>query len=274
METRREIPALGARQRAFAEALLDPGLDVPASLTGPDGVSSARRFNVYRNNIVAGLVGALRAAYPAVLRITGDDFFSAMARLYAAREPPASPVMLAYGGTFPDFIQAFPPAASLPYLSDVARIERAWAQAYHAAEGQPADIASFERIDPRALPRLRFVLHPSVRIVRSSFPAVHIWLMNIDGGVPAAIDIFRGGECALVARPFAEVEVRRITAGTAAFILGLAAGAPVAEAAARAREDERGFDLARAFTDLFASRSVSSWRAPEAGGPTSIERDA
>jgi len=54
------------RQRNFAAALLDPNMPVPLGLVGPDRETSEKRFNVYRNNVVAGLVEALKAAFPAV----------------------------------------------------------------------------------------------------------------------------------------------------------------------------------------------------------------
>jgi hypothetical protein len=254
---------LRERQRIFAEALLGPTTPVPRGLVGPDREPSEKRFNVYRNNVVAGLIETLKAAFPAVCRIVGDEFFAAMARVYVALEPPRSPVMLDYGETFPDFIDRFGPAKSVPYLPDVARLERAWVEAYHAAEAQPADPALLATIDSRSLPKIGLTLHPSVRVIRSSFPAVQIWLMNIDGGVPAAIDISSGGENALVVRPIAEVEVRRLPAGAATFILSLAAGASLADATTLAFDDDSGFDLAGALRDLFAIKAIVGWNLRE-----------
>ncbi len=66
--------SLRERQRNFASALLDPNMPVPAGLVGPDREPSEKRFNVYRNNVVVGLVETLRAAFPAVRRIVGDEF--------------------------------------------------------------------------------------------------------------------------------------------------------------------------------------------------------
>ncbi|WP_143328493.1 HvfC/BufC N-terminal domain-containing protein, partial [Caballeronia terrestris] len=100
---------IDARQSAFAMAILHPEYPIPPGLTGPDGEPSARRFAVYRNNVVAGLCDALKAAYPATRRIVGDEFFAAMARAYVLREPPRSPVMLRYGEGFADFVGAFEP---------------------------------------------------------------------------------------------------------------------------------------------------------------------
>src|SRR3546814_13139018 len=100
---------LAERLDEFALALLDPERAVPKGLVGPDGEPSARRFAVYRNNVFVGLTDALRAGFPCIVRLVGDDFFAAMARVFAAATPPSSPVLLHYGAEFPDFIASFPP---------------------------------------------------------------------------------------------------------------------------------------------------------------------
>ncbi|NPT34601.1 HvfC/BufC N-terminal domain-containing protein [Paraburkholderia xenovorans] len=262
------------RQRNFAAALLEPDMPVPVGLIGPDQEPAEKRFNVYRNNVVAGLVEALKAAFPAVCRIVGDEFFAAMARVYVALEPPKSPIMLDYGETFPDFVGTFEAAKSVPYLPDVARLERAWVEAYHAAEAPPTHPAVFATIDSRRLAQVGLTLHPSLRVVRSSFPIVQIWLMNIDGGVPTAMDICSGGDNALVVRPLAEVEVRRVPAGAASFILALAAGAPVADATTLALRDDSDFDLAGALRDLFAIDAIVGWNMREGFDSKPIARYA
>ncbi|MFP6561267.1 DUF2063 domain-containing protein [Paraburkholderia sp. B3] len=251
--------SLHDRQKDFAAALLDPAVPIPRGLVGPDRKPDVKRFNVYRNNVFAGLIGALKAAFPAVRRIVGDEFFTAMARIHVALDPPGSPVMLEYGEAFPGFIEAFEPAKGVPYLADVARLERAWAEAYHAAESAPAAPGALGALEAQCLPRVGFTLHPSLRVVRSPFPVVDLWQMNIDGGNPAAIDVFGGGQHALVVRPHAEVEVRRITAGAATFVQCLAAGDPIAAAALLAQNDDPGFDLARALGELFATDAIAGW---------------
>ena len=144
------------RQRDFAAALLDPALPVPSGLVGPDGEPSPRRFAVYRNNVIAGLVNTLKQAFPAVCKIVGIDFFEAMARGYVRAEPPASPVLLDYGAGFAAFIAQFAPAAALPWLPGVARIERAWIEAYHAQEADPLEAEAFMA----SLPAFAFISIP------------------------------------------------------------------------------------------------------------------
>src|SRR5215470_19732431 len=121
---------------AFSCALLDPDVAIPAVVVGPKSKAAVKRYNVYRNNVTVSLINALAAAFPATLRITGVDFFRAMARFYVRATPPSSPLLFEYGQDFPDFIERYEYAQSVPWLSDVARIERAWLDAYHAADVQ------------------------------------------------------------------------------------------------------------------------------------------
>ncbi len=212
------------RQADFAAALLDPALPVPHGLVGPDGKPSTRRFNVYRNNIAASLTRVLRAAFPATARLVGEDFFAAMARAHIARQPPASPMLFDYGAEFPEFIATFVPAASLPYLCDVARIERAWVEAYHAADAHAIAPEDFARMRPDDLPDMRVIVHPSVRIVRSKFPALTIWRANTDDALSPVVNLAAGSEDALIARPDADVEVYALLPGGADFVRALGDG--------------------------------------------------
>ncbi|MGH6796925.1 MAG: DNA-binding domain-containing protein [Roseiarcus sp.] len=258
---------LAERQAEFAASLLQPDLPPPQGLVGPDRRPSARRFAVYRNNVVVGLIDALKAAYPAVRRIVGDEFFFGLARAYVAVEPPRSPIILDYGAGLPDFIGGFEPAASLPYLRDVALIERAWTESYHAAEAEPLDPIALASIAPELLPDVRLVLHPSTRVVRSRLPAVTIWRMNVSDGAPAPVDLAQGGEDALIARPKAEVEVRRLPAGGAVFIQSLAKGLSLQAATETASAAEDGFDLTDNLEGLIRAGVLVDCRLAEALNP-------
>ena len=90
--------------RAFAAALGEPSAPPPAMTHGRMGAPDARRFAVYRNNVAVGLIGALEARYPVSRRIAGEDLFCAMARAFVRAHRPRSPVMIAYGGEFPEFV--------------------------------------------------------------------------------------------------------------------------------------------------------------------------
>ena len=250
---------LAKRQRDFGAALLDPTRPVPPGLVGPDGEPSARRFSVYRNNVVAGLIETLTDAFPAVHRIVGADFFRVMAGAYAVAEPPRSPILLDYGAGFADFIGVFKPATALPYLPDVARIERAWTQAYHAPDASALNAADLRAVDPDRFDEIRLSDHPSLRIVRSRFPALTILRMNVADGVPGPVDFAAGGEDTLIIRPAAEIEVRLLPPGGAEFAASLAAGKSASEAAQAAVKADCGFDLSANLALLISAGAFIGW---------------
>lgn len=227
-----------AWQLPFAAALLEPDLPVPPGLRAWNGSDPGRRFAVYRNNVIASLVDALAQTFPVVQALVGDEFFRAMAAVFVRQSPPRSPVLLRHGAAFPDFVAGFPPAAPLPWLADVARLELARVEAYHAADAEPLApeaitraLAAGERIG-ELCPRP----HPSLRLVRSPYPVASIWAAHQGQGALEEVDL-ASGECALVLRPRLDVVVLPCDEATFAFAEAMQQGrsfAASAEAAASA----------------------------------------
>ncbi len=141
---------------AFARALRDAAHAAPPQTMGRDGRPDARRFAVYRNNVAVGLIATIEARYPVARRLVGDEFFRAMARAFVAAAKPRSPVMIHYGADFPDFVARFEPAREIAYLAEVARLENAWVEAYHAADAPALALAALGEIDPADFGSLQF----------------------------------------------------------------------------------------------------------------------
>jgi hypothetical protein len=215
---------------------------------------------VYRNNVTASLVDALAAAFPATRRITGEDFFRAMARFHIRATPPTSPLLFEYGRDFPAFIERYEYAVSMPWLADVARIERAWLDAYHAADAPPLASATLAGVPAQSLSALRFIPHPAARLRRSHYPAVSIFAANRSPGPVGRIETAEP-ENALITRPGLDVTVRRVSPGAAALLNALQDGQSLAEAAAAAQDEDGGFDLAAGIREML-----------EAGAFTGIAR--
>ncbi len=224
---------------AFARALSDPARPAPPQTKGREGRPDARRFAVYRNNVAVGLIGAIEARYPVARRLVGEEFFRAMARAFVAEQKPRSPVMIHYGADFPDFVARFEPARQIAYLADVARLENAWVEAYHAAEAPAFALDALGAIDPGEFAALRFSAHPAARLLRFSHPAASIWAAHQGGGEPRPPEHWRA-EDALVTRPEADVRARVLPSGGYEFARALFAGATLAEAAETSADE--GFD--------------------------------
>ncbi|WP_027816145.1 HvfC/BufC N-terminal domain-containing protein [Paraburkholderia bannensis] len=227
---------------AFAPGLIDPAIMAPADVVAPRGKGVVNRYNVYRNNVTVSLIDALAAIYPAVQRITGVEFFRAMARFHVRATPPHSPLLFEYGRAFPAFIESYEYARDMPWLADTARIERAWLDAYHAADAVTLDAQAFAAIDAQSLAQVCFIAHPAARIVRSRYPAVAIFAMNRKDGPVEPLHA-SDAQDALITRPDQDVIVSQLPAGGAAFLLALMAGSPLAEAVEAAFHESEYFDI-------------------------------
>ena len=241
---------------SFARALVNPSQPAPAATRRSDGRSVERRFAVYRNNVAVALIGALEARYPVVRRLVGDDFFRAMAGAYVAAEKPRAPTLIHYGDGFPDFVAGFPPAGAVAYLADVARLENAWIEAYHAAEAAALSLDALAAIAPDGFEALRFRPHPAARLLSFAHPAASIWAASQGDGEPRPPENWAGEE-ALVTRPDADVFVRVLPPGGFAFATALFSGASLGAATALAAAD--GFDPGAHLVGLVEAGALQSF---------------
>lgn len=243
-----------AGEADLAGTLLSFG--TPAGLTSWNGSDTGQRFGVYRNNVLVSLIEALRAQFPVIEALVGADFFGEMARTYARRVPPASRLMKDYGDTFPDFVADHEPARGLPYLADVARLERARTIAYHAAEAPVLGIADLAAVAADRLSDLRLMLHPSALVIESRFAIVSLWAAHQGVLDIAEVDPFQP-EDALVLRPLGVVEVRQLPPGGAAVLNALRAGANIGDALATTTA-VAGADPVGLFQSLITSGATSA----------------
>ncbi|NWG24322.1 MAG: hypothetical protein HXY30_07910 [Pseudorhodoplanes sp.] len=88
-----------------------------------------------------------------------------------------------------------------------------------------------------------------------------IWAMNSGEVELGALDTDIP-EDALVSRPDQQVLVRKLPAGSAAFLQALADGLTLSQAAEAAIAENAGFDLTSNLVALFASRIVTAVRLP------------
>jgi hypothetical protein len=247
-------PSLGHFQDAFAGALYDAGAHHPsiASLVAQPG------FSVYRNNVVKSCIDALQANFPTVERLVGTDWFRAAAAIYVRHSPPSDPRLLLYGGTFVEFIETFEPAQALPYLANVARLDRLWIDVHTATDEAGIDVASMASLAPEQLGRMTLPLRASVRWRWfDGQPAYTIWRCNREAvETPALLDW--SGEGALLARPAGAVTWQRLGAGGCAFLDACAASKTLDEAAHHALDAQPSLDFTGLLGDLIAAGAFAA----------------
>lgn len=245
----------------FADSLLCAKTTSPPGLTAWNQSDPARRFAVYRNNVMVSLIDALADTYPVTQALVGEEFFRAMAADFARANPPRSPVMAHYGTGFAAFIESFPAAAGLPYLADVARLEMLRVVAYHAADAtsvSPEEIALLLSA-PERLPAARFALHPSLQHLDSPYAVVSLWAAHQGEEIDSALAAVNAAEpeSALVVRVGLEVEIYRITTGTATFIRHLQQGLGLGAAVDQALAADAAFDMTDALALLIRTGALT-----------------
>ncbi len=220
-------PTLIELQRAARKSLL-AGDDCEIAAMLADGL--ADRLNIYRNTVQVGLTNALRLSFPAVRRLVGADFFDGAAAIFIAEHPPGAAWLDYYGAAFPDFLRRFPPAATLVYLPDVARLEWLVNCAIHAADVAPLALEQVAAIPSHDYGRLGFNVHPAVGLLDAKFPVDTIWraVLDADDATLAALDLDGGPVWLLVERLATGVEVRRLTEPAWRFAADLFGGRPLA----------------------------------------------
>jgi hypothetical protein len=201
----------------------------------------ARALTIYRNTSARAAQDALADNFPVIGALVGDDAFSACAAAFCSAHPPSDPRLCYFGDGFDDFLAGYPPFLDLPYLPDVAALERLCTEALFAADADPFDGRTFDLDRPLGL-------HPATRFARFSSPAVAIWQAHQSEADPDSVASIEWDGCiALVTRP-GPVVVTALDASTAVFVDRCMAGATLGETAAAAID--AGGDVSTIFAAL------------------------
>ena len=166
----------GEFQSDVSVALTDSKASCPAQVRQQGADSQSRRFNIYRNNRAVSLIESLKATFPAVNKLVGDEYFSAVARNFIDVHPPQSAVMAEYGGEFGEFIRQSPNAKNIPYVADLAALEWARLQSYHSSDAEilPLDTL-LSKAQPSQYDSLVFSVLPSLYQLSSRWPVGSLW---------------------------------------------------------------------------------------------------
>jgi hypothetical protein len=185
-------------QREFSQAIFNPQLtsNTPilghiANTMGPD---EQARIKIYRAAILGSFTRVLAEVYPVIARLLGNEFFSAMARLYAIEHPSTQPDLNRYGSQLPEFIQQFEPLSEMSYLVDMARLEWYWHEIFYAADSPPFDFSLLSALGEKDHGSIYLNLPEATRLQNSKFPLLRIWQQNQPEVTdPDEIDLNEGG---------------------------------------------------------------------------------
>lgn len=237
-------PSLQDIQLKFSDGIFDRGAEAVLRYIAGGKFSPDRHLQVYRNNVFASLTEALRAVYPVVECLVGENFFTFAAHQYIGQFPPRGGNLHDFGREFPDFLAAFEPAAHLVYLPDTGRLEWAYHEVYHAADAKPLSLESLASIPPAQYATLRFSLQPHARLIVSDYPILSIWQVNQPGYQgDDHVDLDKGGVRVQILRCNLEIVLYALDIGEYEFLKCFQEKATFTQACEAALAVEPDFDL-------------------------------
>mgnify|MGYP003584061129 CR=1 FL=1 len=250
--------ALRDLQAAFAAQLAGGDRPDLAEAVVGDSITAAARLRIHRHHVAESLATALAATYSTVQAIVGEDFFRIMARDFAAADLPRQPVLAEYGEAFPAFVAGYGPAASLPYLADMARLDWALNLAFHAPWHSRLTVSDLADLPPEGLLASRVSLAAGSTLVRSAYPIDRIWHASRPGTAAGRVSLDEGRAAVIVLRRADDAAFATLSPAEAAFVEALDDGKTLEEGAQAAFATEPAFDLSTSVARLLALQAFAA----------------
>ena len=214
-----------------AEGLAQEKSLAPDSLAnviiGDDRLTAEERVDIYANMYFYRLLDVLKEDFPATLAILGADRFHNLVTGFLIEYPPAHFSISYAGEHLADFIRAHPLCGEFPFLPDLARMERALIEVFHAPDAVPLDAQAMREIPAEQWPSMRLRLHPARQILALEWEIAPILKAVEQGDAPTPPG--RDNLAMLIWRNRNSVFYRAIDEAERAAIDALASGTTFAE---------------------------------------------
>jgi hypothetical protein len=158
----------GTKESISEERGLAPGT-LEALVYGDERLSAFERVDIYANAYFYRLLECLGEDFPATLAVLGADNFAALVRGYLLEHRPTEPSIVYAGLYLADFLNGHPFAERWPFVAELARLERAVLDVFHAADAPALGVEALRAIPSEEWPAVKLRAHPAVEIVHSEW---------------------------------------------------------------------------------------------------------
>lgn len=227
--------SLQNEQAEFIEALLTYEADICP-------FSPAENITIYQKNVRHNLTESLKNTYPLLLKLLGEDFFTAAASEYIDQYPSRSYNLHNYGEYFGQFLNQLPTATQLIYLREVAEFEWACHRIYLAADHPPFAANSLEKFTPEQHGQLQFILHPASWLKKFRYPILDI-VDLCKSNKETNVDIHKGGINLLIIRRELDLSLISLKEADYLFLQAINEMCPLVEALSIAQSVEPAYNL-------------------------------
>jgi hypothetical protein len=197
------------------------GLD--AVIGGDPRMTSVERLSIYANMYFFRLLEVLKEDFPAVAAVLGPDGFHNLVTGYLTEYPPTEASVFWTGRYLADFLRTHPISREVPYVADLAALERAIVEVFCARDTVSLDAETMRAIAPEGWASVRMRAIAALQVLETAWrvaPALRTFAAGRVLKAPA-----RGSTTILVWRCEAKVFFREIDASEARAIARLRRGA-------------------------------------------------
>lgn len=193
------MPSLTEAQRNFVATINEGPGALDSTLFAGTSERIILGLKAHANTVSHARLVALEESFPLTRAEIGDERFNKLSREYVETTPAKASDLTNIGRHFASFLQnSNIPAA----ISDLAAIEWAWLESYHAADRSALTLEAVGAMAEADLLNLPVELHPAAEICRLHAPLAASLAHLTEEEVPSAV---------LVVRP--DTEVRLIAIG-------------------------------------------------------------
>lgn len=171
------ITAPGGLPEGLARAQRTHGLGIEEVILAPPGVSPHHRLEIYAQGYWLRLLACLKADYPALSRLLGEELFAFFARAYLTNHPSQSYSLYDLGTGFARFLRRSQSASvqaadngKLRFPLDLALIEQAMADSLRATGLEDTTIQPWDSLELMRGGNLTVQLPATTRLVTIHYP--------------------------------------------------------------------------------------------------------
>jgi len=260
-----QIMLLHELQSTLLDSIFNPALtEIKPNQTISEtrGLSAAQQLDIYRGSVVSGMIGALAETYPVCKQLVGNDFFDSMVEKYVLQTPSIHPDLNVYGGTLAEFIDEFKPVDGLSYLSDVARLEWLWSQAFSAGNEGGVLLDELAYISEYDMPSVVFIMSQGAGLLQSNYPVDVIWKMHRapEENQSETINLDQGGVKLIVWRENLDIKIEAVENISWVFLILVQQQKDFASICERILQDYPDVDMGQELAKVIQAGWVQSFR--------------
>ena len=192
------MPSLAEDQSRFIACLQKGPAHFPDDMFAEDRARALLGLKAHANTISHARLVALENAFPKLHEHMGHDRFHNLSRDYVEQDHILTCDLNMIAAGFADFLTGRKCDGT---ETDLARVEWAWIESYHAAEADPMALGDIATLDEASLLGFAIEAHPAMRLIELT-GALSPQLAELGSDTPHAL---------LVARPEAQVLFHPLT---------------------------------------------------------------